>query len=77
MQLVFISPESIINNPVYRNMLISHEYKKRLVALAIDEVHCVKTWGMISGWLLLRSVKLDPRWCQYHCTDSNSNVRNI
>ena len=29
-QLVFISPKSIINNPVYRNMLLSHEYKKSL-----------------------------------------------
>ena len=29
-QLVFISPESIINNPVYRNMLLSNEYKKSL-----------------------------------------------
>ena len=29
-ELVFISPESIVNNPVYRNMLLSHEYKKSL-----------------------------------------------
>ena len=27
-QLVFISPDGTINNPVYRNMLLSHEYKK-------------------------------------------------
>ena len=45
MQLVFISPESLINNTLYRNMLLSHKYKERLVALAVDEAHCVKTWG--------------------------------
>ena len=44
-QLVFISPESILNNPMYRNMLLSHQYKDKLVSLAIDEAHCVKTWG--------------------------------
>ena len=44
-QLVFISPESIINNPTYRNMLLSAPYKEKLVALIVDEAHCVKTWG--------------------------------
>ena len=44
-QLVFVNPESIINNAIYRNMLLSHTYRGRLVALAIDEAHCVKTWG--------------------------------
>ena len=43
-QLVFISPESIINNPAFRNMLLSTPYKERMVALTIDEAHCVKTW---------------------------------
>lgn len=44
-QLVFISPESIISNSAFRNMLLSTPYKERMVALAIDEAHCVKTWG--------------------------------
>ena len=43
-QLVFISPESIISNSAFRNMLMSTLYKERMVALAIDEAHCVKTW---------------------------------
>ena len=43
-QLVFISPESLINNQLYRNMLLSSRYKQRMVALAVDEAHCVKTW---------------------------------
>ena len=44
-QLVFISPESIISNPSYRNMLLSSKYKNNLIALVVDEAHCVKTWG--------------------------------
>lgn len=44
-QLVFISPESIITNSCFRNMLMSHQYQEKLVALAIDEAHCVSKWG--------------------------------
>ena len=43
-QIVFISPECIINNPHFRNMLLSRPYRERMVALAVDEAHCVKTW---------------------------------
>lgn len=43
-QLLLISPESILLNLKYRNMLTSTTYKENLVALVIDEAHCVKTW---------------------------------
>ena len=43
-QLVFISPESIISNPLFRGMLTNSIYKDKLVALVVDEAHCVKTW---------------------------------
>jgi bloom syndrome protein len=43
-QLLYISPESLICNRLYRNMLLSPVYKERLVALAVDEAHCVKMW---------------------------------
>lgn len=45
-QLIFISPESLINNEIYRNMLelLTTAYKEKMVALAVDEAHCVKTW---------------------------------
>ena len=44
-QLVFISPESAIGNSVYRSMFLSRPYKEKLVAIAVDEAHCVKSWG--------------------------------
>jgi len=43
-QLVFISPENAIQNSIYRNMFLSDQCKHRLVALAVDEAHCVRTW---------------------------------
>ena len=44
-QLVFITPESAIQNKEYRSMFLSAPYQERLVALVVDEAHCIKTWG--------------------------------
>ena len=43
-ELVLISPENILCNSNYRNMLRSSEYRHKLVAVAVDEAHCVKMW---------------------------------
>ena len=43
-QLVYISPESLICNHIFRNMIMSPIYKEKLVAFVIDEAHCVKSW---------------------------------
>ena len=49
---MFISPESLLHNRMYRSMLLSDAYKQNLVVLAVDEAHCVKTWYVkISGLL--------------------------
>ena len=44
-QLLYISPESAICNRKYRNMFMSPQYRDNLVTLAVDEAHCVHTWG--------------------------------
>ena len=43
-QLVFISPESLLCNSAFRDMLLTDCYKDLLVGVAVDEAHCVKTW---------------------------------
>ena len=43
-QLVFISPEAILHNHRFRTMLLSNVYRNHLVALVVDEAHCIKTW---------------------------------
>ena len=43
-QLVYASPESLLCNSTYRNMLLLDKYKNNLRALVVDEAHCVKLW---------------------------------
>ena len=43
-QLVYISPESILSNKKFRAMLQKEIYQERLRALAADEAHNVKLW---------------------------------
>jgi len=43
-QLLFISPESLLWNPQWREMLTSRVYKEKLVALLVNEAHCVDQW---------------------------------
>ena len=46
LQLLYISPENLLNNNNFRSMLLSSNYMNNLVALAVDEAHCVKTWSV-------------------------------
>jgi len=43
-QLVYISPESILKNKKFRSMLQNSKYQEKLVALVVDEAHCVQMW---------------------------------
>ena len=43
-QLIYISPESLLCNPRYRRMVRTGPYKDNLVGIVVDEAHCVKTW---------------------------------
>ena len=43
-QLVYFSPESLINNCLWRRMLNSEPYQSNLIALVVDQAYCVKKW---------------------------------
>ena len=43
-QLVFITPEAVICSTYWRELLRTDIYQKNLVALVVDEAHCVKKW---------------------------------
>lgn len=43
-QLVYISPESLLNNKQYRQMFQSSAYQNKMVAFVVDEAHCVQMW---------------------------------
>ena len=40
-QLLFISPELLLRNPQWREKLTSRVYKEKLIAVVVDEAHCV------------------------------------
>ena len=43
-QLVFFSPEALLCNEAWRDMLKTPVYQDNVVALVIDEAHLVKKW---------------------------------
>ena len=43
-QIVFLSPELLLTELRWREMLRTDVYQKNLVGLIIDEAHCVETW---------------------------------
>ena len=42
---IYISPGNMLNNAKFRSTLLTAKYKNNLVALVVDESHCVKTWS--------------------------------
>ena len=43
-QVIFFSPELILRNETWRDMITSSVYRDNLVGLVVDEAHCVKKW---------------------------------
>ena len=43
-QLVYMSPESLLCNLRIRRMFCNSIYQNNLVAFVVDEAHCVKMW---------------------------------
>ena len=43
-QLLYISPESLLNNKKYWHMFQTKAYQERMIAFVVDEAHCVKMW---------------------------------
>ena len=43
-QLVFVTPEAQFRSRQWHDALLSSKYQEDLVALVVDEAHCVKTW---------------------------------
>ena len=43
-QLIFIGPELLLLNPLWKAMVRVPAYIEKLVAFAIDEAHCITQW---------------------------------
>lgn len=46
-QLVYMTPETVLSEPMWREMVRSPTYRSNLVGLAIDEAHLVEKWSVI------------------------------
>ena len=52
-QVVYASPESLLTVQHWRDMLASPVYASNLVALVVDEAHCIDTWYVLNYVLML------------------------
>ena len=43
-QVLYASPESLLTVDMWRDMLSGKQYLNNLIAVAVDEAHCVDTW---------------------------------
>ena len=43
-EILFFSPENLLTNVNWRDVLQSPIFQERLVAFVVDEAHCVKDW---------------------------------
>ena len=59
-QVVYASPESLLTVQHWRDMLASPVYASNLVlvALVVDQVHCIDTWYVLK---LCADIELAPR----------------
>ena len=46
-QLLYLSPETLLRDKEWREILQSPTYQENLVALIVDEAHCVKKWNVL------------------------------
>ena len=50
--IVFISPEALLSESKWRDVLVSEVYQRHLMAVVVDEAHCVKKW-----WVTVFSIQ--------------------
>ena len=44
LRLLFSAPETVVGTDKWKNMLLDSPISKQIVAIAVDEAHCVYKW---------------------------------
>ena len=60
-QLIYFTPESLLLDKKWRNMLKGLVYEERLKALVFDEAHCIKNWYV---WTWKQFLNLQFCYCR-------------
>ena len=47
-QIVFAHPETLISSTYGRDLLLSEKYRENVVAIVIDEAHCIVDWLVLT-----------------------------
>ncbi|KAL5505357.1 hypothetical protein EMCRGX_G006773 [Ephydatia muelleri] len=55
-QLLYINPEALLRNRLWKEMLCTTKYRDNLVALVVDEAHCVCDPSELGGKLFAKSI---------------------
>ena len=43
--ILYVSPEKLLEGPDWQKLQKNPQFRRRVVFFAIDEAHCVETWG--------------------------------
>ena len=57
-QLVYISPESLLNNQQWRDVFLSDIYQNNLVCVDVNEAHCVPKWYVLHFLSMFRTISI-------------------
>ena len=49
--IVFAHPETLVSSNYGRELLLSETYQKHVIAIVIDEAHCIVDWLVFSIFL--------------------------
>ncbi|OAV93326.1 hypothetical protein PTTG_00926, partial [Puccinia triticina 1-1 BBBD Race 1] len=46
---IYLSPEVLLNNPIFHHIFFSEEFQARLSLIVVDEAHMVYMWGLVES----------------------------
>ncbi|EFP83352.2 uncharacterized protein PGTG_08538 [Puccinia graminis f. sp. tritici CRL 75-36-700-3] len=48
-EFVYLSPEALLNNPIFRDIYFDTNFQSRLSLVVVDEAHMVYVWGLVAS----------------------------